>query len=66
MILADLFAIAVMTALGALLATDTGPGRVVIYAVQRRRRQRRAQRSVGHAAIAAGTRRTIKTEAVAA
>jgi hypothetical protein len=44
MLLAELFAVLVMTALGALVAQDTGPGRAVIYAIQRRRRQRRLRR----------------------
>jgi 4-alpha-glucanotransferase len=41
MVLAELFATAVMTALFALLAMDTGPGRAVIYTIQRWRRLRR-------------------------
>jgi hypothetical protein len=44
MLLAELFAVIVMSLLGALVAADTGPGRVVTYAIQRRRRQRRHRR----------------------
>jgi hypothetical protein len=32
MLLAEIFALAVMTTRGSLLASDTGPGRAVIYA----------------------------------
>jgi hypothetical protein len=41
MLLAELLALAIMTSLGTLIASDTGPGRAVIYAIQCRRRRRR-------------------------
>jgi hypothetical protein len=52
MLLAELVALAVMTALGTLLAPDTGPGRAVLYAIQRQRRHRRMRRFADRAPIA--------------
>jgi hypothetical protein len=46
MLLADVFALAIMMTLGSLVATDTAPGRALIYAIQRRRHQRRLSRSI--------------------
>jgi len=43
MLLAELTAWAMMLAVSALCALDTGPGRAVLYAVARYRRHRRAR-----------------------
>jgi hypothetical protein len=44
MLFPEMVALAVMMTLGSLVASDTAPGRAVIYAIQRRRHQRRLSR----------------------